>query len=985
MSSLYERLHGRPTPAEERLKAAADDYAFTKAGEAVTKAFLSGNAATMMSQAQRMPGTSWSNQGGLSNKLLAQVASNLSSSFGRAPEALEAALAEQGLSWGPPFPPGRPLDPFWGYKRPARTRDLTVGENVQLVPRWKRISFQTIDALWQQYDIAQICTTHLINDVRSLDFHFEAQLGVRDDVSEEIIAARQFFDSPDKRQPFRSWLYEYLLGVVKFDAGVLYVRRNLKGEPIALEVVDGSTIIPLADFYGRPALDEDDADPELSPAGLFEGDEVPSYLQIIQGMPWLWLTFDDLIYQPWNPQPDSMYGRAPLEMVLLSANTDMRFQWHFLQYFTEGTVPAGFMEAPPDLSDPAQIREWQETWDAFMLGDQSKLRQIRWVPAGARFVPAKEHADKFDDQFPLYLMRRVCAAHGITPSDLGFTESVNKASSETQVDIQFRVGTLPLVRHVEDVINLFIAEDLKLRVRIRFDTGREIEDRLATAQAEGVYIDKGVISPDEPRARLGYPIDLNNPTPRFITNPRQGPIPILAIQSVAGKTDPETYAPAKGTPLIDHPFVPPPGPAPIMGSPEQKAADASSAEMQRNMISQATGIARGKTSVDVANAAAQAAKTPAAAVSAGVAKAIADFYANFYKDGFAPSAASNIGGPGVTGQGTEGIYADTGLHGADLHRRHAKQEDDEDEDDEEDEASKAADIAISLRRWRENARNRLRKGLPPRQFVDATLPGVLSKAVWARLESASTRYDIDRAFIDPLGPVQKAAVAPLEAANKGKAKEVHAAGIAVLAKDSGRVLMLQRDIDDPSKASSGKWEWPGGRLDDGEQPWDAALREWQEETGLKLPAGKRVNQWTQDEYVGFIYVIPKEAELEINPGDDRDVENPDTEKGDQPEVLAWWEPEDAEKNPALRDEFKDFDWGLIADATKLAKGLLGMQEAPVLPAPAQLVIPEGAIKINVPAPVVNVSVPAGGNRVTKFLKDEHGQIVGKIETTGGDA
>ena len=103
-------LRRRPKP--ELVKAeVVDDLAFKKATDAVAKAFLTGNAA-------KMPGTSWSNQGTINNALIARVTQNLASSFGRAPAELEAALAEHGLSWGPPFPPGRPLDPFLGYRRP---------------------------------------------------------------------------------------------------------------------------------------------------------------------------------------------------------------------------------------------------------------------------------------------------------------------------------------------------------------------------------------------------------------------------------------------------------------------------------------------------------------------------------------------------------------------------------------------------------------------------------------------------------------------------------------------------------------------------------------------------------------------------------------------------------------------------------------------------------------------------------------------------
>ena len=365
------------------------------------------------------------------------------------------------------------------------------------------------------------------------------------------------------------------------------------------------------------------------------------------------------------------------------------------------------MEAPPDLSDPAQIAEWQNTWDALMIGDQSKLRQIRWVPAGSKYQPVGPGSDEFDSEFPLYLMRRTCAAHGVTPADLGFTETVNKATSEVQVDVQFRVGTLPLIKHVEDVINLFLSEHLKLRVRLRMDTGREIEDRLSTANAEAVYIRTGVISPDEPRARLGYPVSLNRPTPRFIDNTRSGPIPLIALESMAGDIDPETFGPAKGAPLVPHPFVPMPGVMPPIGSKDNQLADQATAEMSRNM----NAITSGQPAPFPADTAVGSLDDDQEALKAAL-TTVDRLLARLDK-----------------AEATAGITASTGMTGVDM------VEPDTDE------------IASILRRWRENARNRLRKGLSPRRFTDAALPDALSEKIWAELGKATTREEVDRAFL----------------------------------------------------------------------------------------------------------------------------------------------------------------------------------------------------------------------------------------------
>ncbi|MCC7346850.1 MAG: (deoxy)nucleoside triphosphate pyrophosphohydrolase [Variibacter sp.] len=47
----------------------------------------------------------------------------------------------------------------------------------------------------------------------------------------------------------------------------------------------------------------------------------------------------------------------------------------------------------------------------------------------------------------------------------------------------------------------------------------------------------------------------------------------------------------------------------------------------------------------------------------------------------------------------------------------------------------------------------------------------------------------------------------------------------------GRVLIAQRP---PGKALAGLWEFPGGKLEDGEKPEDALIRELKEELGITV-------------------------------------------------------------------------------------------------------------------------------------------------------
>lgn len=131
-----------------------------------------------------------------------------------------------------------------------------------------------------------------------------------------------------------------------------------------------------------------------------------------------------------------------------------------------------------------------------------------------------------------------------------------------------------------------------------------------------------------------------------------------------------------------------------------------------------------------------------------------------------------------------------------------------------------------------------------------------------------------------------------------------AAGIAIKAKDTGRVLMLQRAMADDDPAA-GTWEFPGGHIEDGEEEFEAAMREWQEETGNPFPKAKRTGTWRDGKYVGFVYTVPSEDAVDLHQGKDRAVINPDDPDGDNIEVAAWFDPVTLRKNKSVRPELLD--------------------------------------------------------------------------------
>ena|GEM_PF-5011615 len=295
-------------------------------------------------------------------------------------------------------------------------------------------------------------------------------------------------------QQFRSERVPYRgkIRCVSVPNEVLYVRRN--GKPAWC----GNTVAPLIDDRG--------AQPHW-PA--------PAYTQWAWGMPYAWMTDRDVIYQPHRPRPESRYGLPPLEWTQLLSNTDIRLQWYFLSYFTEGEVPEVFINAPPDVQDPKQVKALQDAYSAVMSGARAAHHKVKWIPPGASVHLAGKGT--FDVAFSNLLNSKACAAFKVQPQEVGFTQNVNKSTGQVQSDVQYRRSVKPTVQYFQGIWNRILREDFGMPyARFRYLGIEEEEDQLVLAQTRAIYMANAVLSPDEVRAELGYDIDPDAPVGRMV-------------------------------------------------------------------------------------------------------------------------------------------------------------------------------------------------------------------------------------------------------------------------------------------------------------------------------------------------------------------------------------------------------------------------------------------------------------------------------------
>src|SRR4051812_39682108 len=86
---------------------------------------------------------------------------------------------------------------------------------------------------------------------------------------------------------------------------------------------------------------------------------------------------------------------------------------------------------------------------------------------------------------------------------------------------------------------------------------------------------------------------------------------------------------------------------------------------------------------------------------------------------------------------------------------------------------------------------------------------------------------------------------------------VTVAGLAIVRADGEPMVFLaQRAYDEADdEAVRETWEFPGGHLNPGEEPFAGAAREFGEEIGFGLPPGKVTGGWRSEDgtYQGFEY------------------------------------------------------------------------------------------------------------------------------------
>ena len=432
--------------------------------------------------------------------------------------------------------PGVPLVPALPHGKVPREFIPTIGENLNYIPRTafpELTPFQTLRNLADASDIVRLAIEDVIQQVVGLEWDVhpvDAEGGTSERkqrskaLSPNVARVKEFLRRPDRDRSFKAWLTSLLEDCLVLDALCFYRELDLLGRPRALVQIDGATITPLVDPYGRlaeapaaayqqvaygrvetefhrPYLDRE----EWASAVKGAGGDVEKYPT-------------ELVYTPRKPRVWSPYGQSPVERVIITVNLALRRQLHYLAYYTDGNIPEAFWKCPANW-EPVHVEKMQDDFEKLLEGESGARRRLRFMPGGeGAGLENPRGADEWKKEFDEYLARVVCYAFNTSP--LPLVQLMNRSTSEQADAGETHSGHHPLMEYVACLVTREIQEFLgEPELEFIWTEDKERDERLFVDKAMA-FVGKGILTIDEVRDDMG--LDATG-IPRFIDS-AAGPI-----------------------------------------------------------------------------------------------------------------------------------------------------------------------------------------------------------------------------------------------------------------------------------------------------------------------------------------------------------------------------------------------------------------------------------------------------------------------------
>lgn len=330
------------------------------------------------------------------------------------------------------------------------------------------------------------CVKTIMDEITALDWDIlPKDTHEYEEVTEAIDSVKEFLMHPNKnRDSFQDILRPFIKDILEIDAGCLVKVFDMGSYDFnQLEPKSGSPLLRekgqrnMLELYAR---DGASFLVETDKFGFYKGWWQYSYQ--IPAHP-MWFNRDEICYMKAHSRSMSPYGYAVTQAVMDIIKSLHYSNLYNKKFFEENSLPDGLL-ALEDTSD-VDMKGMMSSWVAEFKAQPHKLglinKKATWIP----FNQTHRELEFLETQSWYYKL--IISSFGLTPSELGMTEDVNRATSATQAEVSKRKAIRPIIKLIEDAINEHIIPEFGFEgIEFQFiiDDPTEKSQRLANYEKE---------------------------------------------------------------------------------------------------------------------------------------------------------------------------------------------------------------------------------------------------------------------------------------------------------------------------------------------------------------------------------------------------------------------------------------------------------------------------------------------------------------------
>jgi intein/homing endonuclease len=226
----------------------------------------------------------------------------------------------------------------------------------------------------------------------------------------------------------------------------------------------------------------------------------------------MWFNRDEIVYFMQNQRSMSVYGYSAVQSSLEVIKSLEYSVKHNMSLFLDGAVPDGVVSVE-DMGNE-EMKRMKTAWENELKGQPHK---VVFINKKTQFVPfAFNNRDMQFLEGQKEAWKQVIANFNMTPTDLGFTQDVNRSSATQQTELTRRKSIRPLIKKIETLLNDYVISELDAdEVEFKYIIDDPVEERKAAELSE-IYLRNGLKTINEIRIKtMGLqPVDWGDENPK---------------------------------------------------------------------------------------------------------------------------------------------------------------------------------------------------------------------------------------------------------------------------------------------------------------------------------------------------------------------------------------------------------------------------------------------------------------------------------------